>query len=68
MTLSGSQVRVLGHIAAGRPIYDHCKTKSDWGGLAGTMASLLRHGLIEGEESLTEIGREALANHENQGR
>jgi hypothetical protein len=58
--LSGPQKRALRAIAEGRPAASHCQTQSDYGGLHGTMFSLRRHGLLNQDNTLTGLGREAL--------
>lgn len=58
--LSYQRLRCLQALADNRPVYSHCRTRSDWGGLQGTVTSLERRGLTRGGE-LTEAGRAALA-------
>lgn len=57
---SKAQIRVLTSLADGRPVYDHCKTNSDWGGLQSTLASLRRRGLMGNNGEITRAGLEAL--------
>jgi hypothetical protein len=54
--LSGPMKAVLTNLARGLPAAHHCRTS----GLAGTIAALVRRGLVTHEHELTEKGREAL--------
>lgn len=51
--------RVLRNLADGGQVYDHCRTQSDYGGLAGTVAALQRRGLLNDQLQLTQAGRKA---------
>lgn len=50
-----NQRRVLEHLAAGRRADHHCRSRSDHGGLFGTMASLRREGWVD-ENGITSAG------------
>ena len=58
--LSEAQRRVLENLSAGRTSDHHCRTRSDHGGLVGTVLSLRRRGLIGGDGEITDAGRDAL--------
>jgi len=57
--LSAAAVKVLGHLAHGRPAHYGCHTKSQYGGLSVILVSLHRKGLID-RNGLTAAGRIAL--------
>ena len=58
--LSANQRRVLLNRISGLPIYHHCRGRSGYGGLARTVESLRRHGLLDQNNDITELGRDAL--------
>lgn len=55
--LSDAQEHWLQSLAEGRSPTAHFRTQSEYGGAAGTRASLYRRGLID-DNGLTEAGRE----------
>lgn len=54
---SPAQRRVLENLAAGRASDFHCRTRSDHGGLVGTILSLRKRGWIDHQGEITEAGR-----------
>lgn len=63
--LSPAQQRALRNLLRGEPLHGHCRTQSDYGGLHGTIFSLLRRGLITPGRELTEEGRAAALGNED---
>jgi hypothetical protein len=61
MKLSKAQRRVLENLKNGRKIYDHCRSNSDWGGLAGTIDSLHRRRFLDNDGGITAAGLDALS-------
>lgn len=57
---TAAQLQVLRNLAAGRSADYHCNTRSDYGGLRGTSASLYRRGWIA-DGQITAAGRAVLA-------
>lgn len=69
--LSRPMLRVLRHLANGRPPSAHCRTQSDYGGLEGTVRALERRRLIAhyaGNWILTAAGQAAEEAHRAEGR
>ncbi len=67
MNLSARQAQVLrlacthGHVSQG------CRTRSDYGGLAKTLASLRKRGLLNPMDEPTELGRSVYAAQRGEG-
>ena len=56
------------HLFHGRPVWHHCRNRSDYGGLCGTMFSLERRGMVMCDIRdkfyvLTEAGTQAIKSH-----
>lgn len=49
---------MLTNLAMGRKAHHHCQSQSDYGGLDGTIRSLVERGLINWECELTDAGKE----------
>ena len=56
MRLSSQQIRALAHARDGDPLDLHCRTQSEYGGLAGTVLSLMKRGLLTKDAKITELG------------
>lgn len=58
--LTPAMVAALKSIQAGRP-WSHLQGKAEFGGAAWTRRTLIKRGLITGDDQLTDAGRAALA-------
>jgi hypothetical protein len=61
MKISNAQRRVLENLRDGRKAHHHCRNRSDWGGLTGTITSLHRHGLLDSDGNISAAGLDALS-------
>lgn len=59
--LSPAMRKMLANLAQGKPIGIHLKTRSEHGGAEGTIAALIRRGLITPKYELTAFGRRVIS-------
>lgn len=55
-----AQQRVLQNIAAGHSADAHCRSRSDYGGLSGTLVSLRKAGWLD-DNGITDAGLTAIS-------